>query len=279
MTAIIDSRRLSLYLEDHETLAARLAEKGECVDLLAVDAPYSARTHGGHDGTLPGGRSALPYSFWTDEDVARFLDLWVPLTRGWVVSITDHVLWPAWQRRAEELGLYANFPPVPIVIPGSRIRLRGDGPSPWSYFAMVARPKVLSTWGTLPGAHIGPRERLHMTGGKPLWLMREIVRLYSRPGDVVCDPVCGSGTTPAAALYEGREALAGDGASEPLMKAETRSLRALRAADDARSAGVPVERDEDEPEVDRASVQTEDEEARLEGLRFQSSTRVDRGEP
>lgn len=250
MTTLIESRRLSLYLEDHDALAKRLERAGERIDLLAVDTPYSARTHGGHDGTLPGGRSPLPYKFWTDEDVARFLDAWLPLTRGWLYSITDHVLWPAWQRRAEQFGLYADFPPIPIVIPGSRVRLRGDGPSNWSYFGMVARPKMLSTWGTLPGAHVGPREKLHMTGAKPLWLMREIVRLYSRPGDVVGDPVCGSGTTPTAALYEGREALAGDGASEPLLKAETRALRALRAADEARRAGASTRVDTIEEEAD-----------------------------
>ena len=34
--------------------------------------------------------------------------------------------------------------------------------------------------------------------------MQSIVRDYSRPGDLVCDPFCGSGTTAIAALQEGR---------------------------------------------------------------------------
>jgi site-specific DNA-methyltransferase (adenine-specific) len=34
--------------------------------------------------------------------------------------------------------------------------------------------------------------------------MRAIVRDYSEPGDLVCDPFVGSGTTAIAALSEGR---------------------------------------------------------------------------
>lgn len=43
-----------------------------------------------------------------------------------------------------------------------------------------------------------------MMGAKPIGLMRAIVRDYSRPGDLICDPFCGSGTTAIAALSEGR---------------------------------------------------------------------------
>lgn len=222
-TPLIDTRRLSLYHADHESLARHLKARGEVVDLLSADTPYSERTHSGHDGTRPGGRSPIPYAFWTPEDVHVFVQTWRPLTRGWFVSITDHVLWPAWQRAAERAGLYAGFPPVPLVVTGSRLRVRGDGPSPWSYFMMVARPAELVTWGTIGrGAYYGPREKLLMTGAKPLWAMRQIIQDYSRPGQVVCDPVCGTGTTLAASLFEGREALGGDGTLRVLEKAETR---------------------------------------------------------
>ena len=43
-----------------------------------------------------------------------------------------------------------------------------------------------------------------MPGAKPLALMRQLVRLFTQPGQVVCDPFMGSGTTGAAALLEGR---------------------------------------------------------------------------
>ena len=41
-------------------------------------------------------------------------------------------------------------------------------------------------------------------------LARELVQSYSREGDVVWDPFCGSGTVPLEALLLGREAVAGD---------------------------------------------------------------------
>jgi tRNA G10 N-methylase Trm11 len=40
--------------------------------------------------------------------------------------------------------------------------------------------------------------------------MRALVRDYSRPGDLVCDPCCGAGTTLRAAIEEGRRAIGGD---------------------------------------------------------------------
>jgi hypothetical protein len=225
---LTDTPRLRLAHAEHHELAAHLAERDEVVNLLAVDTPYSGRTHSGHDGTLPGGRSPIPYAFWTPEDVHVFVQTWRPLLRGWLCSITDHVLWEAWQRAAEKAGLYAGFPPVPCVITGSRVRLRGDGPSSWSYFMLVARPPELVTWGTLQGAHVGPREPLEMTGAKPVWLMKEIVEAYSRPGDVVCDPVCGTGTTLVSSLLSGRSALGGDGALPPLASAEERLEAVVR---------------------------------------------------
>ena len=63
--------------------------------------------------------------------------------------------------------------------------------------------------GGHPAKHIGPYhrgERYHETQ-KPLWLMRELVNLYSEPGELVWDPFCGSGTTGVAAVVEGRDFL------------------------------------------------------------------------
>jgi len=39
-------------------------------------------------------------------------------------------------------------------------------------------------------------------GGKPMWLMRALVRDYSRPGNLVCDPCAGGATTLIAAAIE-----------------------------------------------------------------------------
>ena len=85
--------------------------------------------------------------------------------------------------------------------------MSGDGPSSWAIYANVSRPKALSKWGTLPGAYMsGQGKRVHI-GGKPIQLMRQIIRDYTKPGDLVCDPCAGGATTLIAAAMEGRRAI------------------------------------------------------------------------
>jgi site-specific DNA-methyltransferase (adenine-specific) len=203
----------------------------EC-DALIVDAPYSERTHAGHDdGTAMENRQRrahkcadatrqisdrrkINYGAWSPDDVRDFVDAWSPRTRGWLVSITDHVLIPAWSSALEAAGRYV-FSPIAYVAPGSRVRLTGDGPAQWSCWIVVARPRLREflSWGALPGAYVLPEGhggKLPVVGGKPLWLLSRLVEDYSRPGDLVVDPCCGAGTTLVAALRSGRRAIGGD---------------------------------------------------------------------
>lgn len=192
----------------------------EC-DALIVDAPYSARTHDAHGAKRTGAdQTRMPdpkkaptpinYDCWSPDDVAAFVAHWAPRTRGWFVSITDHGLVPHWERALEASGRYV-FSPLAFVAKGSRIRLAGDGPSQWSCWIVVARPrtKAFMRWGTLDGAYVLPlgESGNAIVGGKPLWLMRALVRDYSRPGELVCDPCAGGGTLLLAALMEGRRAV------------------------------------------------------------------------
>lgn len=205
----------------------------EACDTLIVDAPYSARTHKGHDsgaedanrgadyrqrvakpsgGTGP--RRAIVYSHWTPDDVRAFVESWHPRVNGWMVSITDHTLAPTWADAFEAVGRYA-FAPLAYVAPGSRVRLLGDGPSNWTTWIVVARPRsrVFAKWGTLPGAYVLPPGQggaMPVVGGKPIWLMHRLVEDYSRPGDLCVDPTCGAGTTLVGALRAGRRAIGGD---------------------------------------------------------------------
>jgi site-specific DNA-methyltransferase (adenine-specific) len=190
----------------------------EC-DALIVDAPYSERTHSGHSETAAGhagaggdgaNRREISYGSWSAGDVCSFVAHWAPKTRGWFVSVTDHVLAPAWAAALEATGRLV-FYPLPFVAPGSRVRLAGDGPSSWTCQIIVARPRsrAFAKWGTLPGAYVLPSGESGnaVMGGKPLWLMRALVRDYTRTGDLVCDPCAGGGTTLLAALMEHRRAV------------------------------------------------------------------------
>jgi hypothetical protein len=219
-------------------------------DAIVLDAPYSDKTHSGHrEGKMTADRAAafaarppsgrpsranskqernyaarksaagqsgrrdIDYPPWTPVDVDNFVALWVPLCSGWIVSITDDVLSQHWRAAYEAEGL-VTFASLPLVETGSRVRMSGDGPSAWSCFVMVGRPrgKEFQSWGTLPGAYIVPGERDQnsadgtdrIVGGKPKKAMIEIVRDYSREGNLVVDPTCGAATTGVAALRTGR---------------------------------------------------------------------------
>lgn len=196
-----------------------LADVGE-VSSVICDPPYSARVHEGHDAgrdnshaiyvsksgvvrTSTVERRAMTYEHWTAADVRALVDWWAPRNRGWFVCLSDNELCPAYREAFEANGL-TGFAPVGILIPGMTVRMAGDGPSSWMLYANVARPKRLSKWGTLPGGYTGPPgERVHI-GGKPLWLMKTLVRAYTKKNDLVCDPCMGAGTTGLAAITEGR---------------------------------------------------------------------------
>jgi site-specific DNA-methyltransferase (adenine-specific) len=211
---------------------------------LIFDAPYSDRTHIGHrDGKMTADRAAafaarhadkptkesryaarkseagesgrrdIDYAAWSPADVDHFVELWRPRFNGWIVSITDDVLAQHW-RSAYEVEDMVTFATLPLVETGSRVRMTGDGPSAWSCFLAVARPRSskFAKWGTLPGCYIVPGEREQnskdgtdrIVGGKPKRAMIEIVGDYSREGDLVVDPTCGAATTGIACVRTGR---------------------------------------------------------------------------
>jgi len=187
---------------------------GVTCDAVITDPPYGSRTHeatndhiAGSD--LPDGanRTALAYTHWTADDVRDFVASWAPRCRGWFVAMTSDDLAPVWRESFLAADRYP-FAPLPII--QKRPRLVGDGPSSWTVYLVVSRPRgaPFNVWGCLPGAYFSHTEKHGVVAGaKPLSLMRSIVRDYSRPGDLVCDPCAGGATTLLAALTEGRRAI------------------------------------------------------------------------
>lgn len=222
----------------------------EC-DALITDPPYSERVHSGHDRGVgaanrtaaayaSGGgphRRTIAYPHWTAEDVRAFVDHWAPRVSGWILAMTDHVLAPSWEAALLDAGRYV-FAPLACVEPGSRVRLSGDGPAQWAVWLIAARPasRAYQRWGALPGAYVVPHtdkrvnrsnagDRQPAIGGKPLWLMQALVRDYSRPGDLICDPCAGGATTLLAAAIEGRRAIGAEMDPATFAKAQKRLAR------------------------------------------------------
>jgi site-specific DNA-methyltransferase (adenine-specific) len=185
------------------------------VDHVITDPPYSERTHTKclHNERYDGCKKGLwtdgfEYEYWDQQKIKDFCICLDECNKGWTVCFTSHDLYSTYNKcLQEECNVYV-FPPIPIVIKGMNVRLSGDGPSSWCVWCVVARPKALSKWGTTPGAYIGTPERdMKIKGGKPLWLMNEVIRDYSKSGETILDPCMGSGTTLRAAKDMGRCAI------------------------------------------------------------------------
>lgn len=221
----------------------------EC-DAVIADPPFGARTHsawraGDAELAVKLQRTPIAYEAWSPADVSDFVSFWAPRCRGWIVALTSHDLAPAWQGAYEAAGLY-SFAPLPCGTWGGSIRLGGDGPSSWTVWLMAARPKTraMQKWGALPGAYLvqGKQNVWNDGGGggrgKPLDLMRAIVSDYSRPGDLVCDPCAGFGSTLAAALTKGRRAVGAE--CDPAVYAEAQArlarVQVVDLFDDMRGA-------------------------------------------
>lgn len=207
----------------------------EEVDCTITDPPYSARVH--RAGALIEGKDdaersvSIGYDAFIEADIKEFCESWSPRTTGWMCMNTSHDLVPAWESYLNEAGRYV-FPPVPCVMRGMSVRLQGDGPSSWTCWLMVARPrrKEFMSWGTLPGAYFTPPPsrasakgaKSIVMGQKPQWLINAIVRDYSRKGALVADPYSGGGTTARACESLGRRFVGAEKNEETFLKAQER---------------------------------------------------------
>lgn len=218
-------------------LARRVGEAGGC-DAVFCDPPYSERVHAAHRANDWHGVKDLGYGAIVPAQCAAFSSAWHAVTRGWIVVFCDHGLAPAWEHALEATGRYV-FSPLAYVVRGSRIRLAGDGPSQWSTWIIVARPRCApySRWGTLPGAYVEPLgfdDRARgaaagpVRGSKSTWIMERLVEDYSRPGDLIVDPCCGSGTTLIAAESARRRWIGGDRAVEQVEHSRARLSRPVQ---------------------------------------------------
>ena len=180
-------------------------------DALISDPPYGARTHRGAGDMdrvawKQASRRNLSYAHLTPQQVTNMVAHWAQRTRSWSCYMTCTDLIEPYRSAAANAGRY-DFAPVPALC--HRPRMVGDGPGSGAVYLMVSRPreKRFLGWGSLPCWYMYGKDPGGHIGGKPLPLMRAIVRDYSRPGDFVCDPYAGGGTTLLAAIIEGRRAI------------------------------------------------------------------------
>lgn len=196
-----------------------LGDVTECAAVIA-DIPYSDRTINGYrttTGSNPGKKSpkyGIQYKPLDPEDVAQFWTWGQATASHWCVVFCDHVQWYMMEDLAPS-STY-TFAPIPCVRSGAPPRFMGDGPTSATDWLMVSRPRgsqFREHPRSRPGfyvttaPHHDTRQRGIVVGAKELGLMRRIVKDYSEPNDLICDPFCGSATTLLAAAMEGRRAI------------------------------------------------------------------------
>lgn len=204
--------------------------RGDCLDLLPLmgavdhvitDPPYEAEAHTKARRQSRGPDMLAeeheidfaPIDEATRSDVARHA---ARLAGGWALLFCQAEAVGTWRAALEAAG--ARWVRAQAwVKPDGTPQFTGDRPSQgWEAIATAWCGTGRMRWngGGRRGVYVenvndfGRRTsgRSHPTQ-KPLALMRELVRLFTDPGDLILDPFAGSGTTGLAARMEGRRAI------------------------------------------------------------------------
>jgi site-specific DNA-methyltransferase (adenine-specific) len=198
-----------------DCLPALLAEVPDSIERsLITDPPYSARTHAGYrSGADADAPSTIGYASLPAVDNTHVVELIVRLNAAVAVIFSDHEGAVTWRRAVMDNPALYCFAPAVWCKTNPGPRQHGDGPaSSVEHITVARRRKRVVKIGSLPGYYVHsvvrPGERLGLIGQKPIGLMRQIIRHYSRPGWCIVDPYFGTGTTVAAAIVEGRTAVA-----------------------------------------------------------------------
>lgn len=192
-----------------------LAEKS--VDHVISDPPFEAEAHtlqrrvkrAGSGGRLC--EEPLAFAPITDEQrlvVAREIGR---ITRRWVLVFCQVEAAHKWQQAFIDAGLVYKRTCI-WVKPDGMPQYSGDRPGMGYETIVACHAPGRSTWNG-GGAHgvfrvnKGDPERTGHQTQKPLALMDRLIRLFSNPNELICDPFAGSGTTGVACLRNGRRFL------------------------------------------------------------------------
>ena len=200
--------RYAVVCGERDEVLAAMADAA--VDVTLTDPPYNKRTHEG--AKARGGKleadstvrfAALDGFGWWRESLRA--------TRRWCLAFCA----------AEQLGGYEEIAGGAWIRAGVWVRIgaspqfTGDRPGTGADAVAIAHREGRKRWNGggsvavwshgFAADEVGAA-RVHETQ-KPLRLMRELVRLFSDPGEVVADWHAGSGTTGVAALLEGRRVI------------------------------------------------------------------------
>lgn len=197
------------------------------VDVFITDPSYEAEAHTSgrrlRGRTINGVREVvaapLPFPPITEDERNAVSQQMGRLARRWVIVFCQAEGAPLWRTSLERAGLQYVRQGI-WVKPDAQPQLTGDRPGMGYETIVIAHPRGRKRWNGggraavwthnkgvyVPGINGGQSARPHPTT-KPLPLMRDLVEDFTEPGELVCDPYAGSGTTGVACRMLGRRFL------------------------------------------------------------------------
>lgn len=193
------------------------------VDHVITDPPYSEETHGktwrsalmaeaGYP-RVSAAHKGLGFDAITAPEMCDFARWSAVNCRRWWIAFSDIEGVSAWMAVVRAAGLEYIRTCVWDKVDGTP-QLSGDRPAVGAEAIVMAHPKGRKVWNgggrrgvfrhATNGATQGPKPH---PSTKPLPLMRELVSLFTDPGETILDPFMGSGTTLRAAMDLGRKAI------------------------------------------------------------------------
>ena len=208
--------RLGSCLDAATGLAAMAAQS---IDVTIMDPPYEAEAHTKMRRAMAGLKGEdrevtaadLPFPAITEAERMAVAAEVARVTSRWILVFCQVEGAPKWARALEAAG--AQYVRTMVwVKPDGQPQLTGDRPGMGYESIVVAHRKGRKRWngGGRTGVFVynksdGSRHPHPTT--KPQPLMRELVSLFSDPGEIVLDPFAGSGSTGVACGMLGRRFL------------------------------------------------------------------------
>ena len=176
-----------------------LADKS--VDVTITDPPFDKRSHDG------AGRGKVPFNALSLYEIRALASELVRVTKRWILVFSSERHHELWAQQLEvaggefvRLGVARRTNPMPQMS-GERpasgvdhivIAHVGGGRKRWNGGGKAA------IWDSPPSRFDNPDRKLIHPTQKPIALMRQLVEDFSEPGELLCDPFAGSGTTAVA---------------------------------------------------------------------------------
>ncbi len=193
------------------------------VDVTITDPPYSAHTHDkqwvGAALTAQGSKrnrtshKGLTFAHVTDDQARGVAVEAARVTKRWVLVFTDLEGIAVWREAVTAAGLDYVRTCIWDKVDGAP-QFTGDRPAAGAEAIVLAHRPGKKRWNgggrrnvfrfeVNSGQNGRPQHKPHPTT-KPLPLMRELVSLFTDPGELVLDPFAGSGSTGVACGMLGR---------------------------------------------------------------------------